>query len=60
MDVQQVIFPIASDAQVEIEEDTPLIMHPEPLFQLVPGQPNQALVSNNKQIFDLLNDWGND
>jgi len=60
MDVDPVMLPIAFDVHAKIEGDTPEIMHPEPLLHLVLDQPNQALVSNDKEIIDVQNDCGND
>jgi hypothetical protein len=60
MDVDRVMLPIAFDVHSEIEGDTPKIMHPEPLLHLILDLPNQALVSNDKEIIDVQNDCGND
>jgi hypothetical protein len=35
-------------------------MHPEPLLHVVIDQPNQAQVSNDKEIIDLRNDCDDD
>jgi len=59
MDVDRVMLPIAFDFHAEIEGDTPEIMHPEPLLHLIVDLPNQALVSNDKEIIDVQNDCGN-
>ena len=60
MDVDRVMLPIAFDVHAEIEGDTPEIMHPEPLLHLVLDLPNQALVSNDKEIIDGQNNYGDD
>jgi len=60
MDANHVIFPIAFDTHTAIEGDTPVIMHPEPLLHLVTDLPNQAHVSNHKQIINVQNNWAND
>jgi len=60
MDVDRVMLPIAFDVHAEIAGDTPGIMYPEPLLHLVLDLPNQALVSNDKEILDIQNDRGND
>ena len=60
MDVDRVMLPIAFDVHAEIEGDTPEIMHPESLLHLILDLPNQALVSNDKEIIDVQNDCGND
>jgi len=60
MDVDRVMLPIAFDVHAEIEGDTPEIMHPEPLLHLILDLPNQALVSNDKEIIDVQNDCGDD
>ena len=60
MDVDRVMLPIAFDVHAEIEEDTSKIMHLEPLLYLVLNLPNQAHVSNDEEIIDLQNDYGDD
>jgi len=60
MDVERVNLPIAFDVHAEIEGDTPEIMDPEPLLHLVLDLPNQALVSNDKEIIDVQNNCGDD
>jgi hypothetical protein len=54
-----VMLPIAFDVHAEIDGDTPEIMHLEPLLHLIVYLPNQALVSNDKEIMDVQNDRGN-
>ena len=53
MDVNCVMLPIAFDVHAKIDGDTPEIMHPEPLLHLALDQPNQPLVSNDKEIIDV-------
>jgi hypothetical protein len=36
------------------------MMHPEPLPHLILHLPNQAFVSNDKEIIDVQNERGND
>jgi hypothetical protein len=60
MDVDCVMLPIAFDVDAEIERDTPTIMPQEPFVHLVLDLPNQAFVSNDKEIIDVQNDCGND
>jgi len=60
MYVDRMIVPIVSDVHAEIEEDTPEIMHPEPLLHLVFDLPIKALVSSDEEIINLQNDRGND
>jgi hypothetical protein len=60
VDVDRTILQIAFDVHAEIEEDTPEIMHPEPLLHLVLDLPNQALISNDEEIIDVQNDCGID
>ena len=59
MDVDRVMLPIAFDVHAELEGDTPEIMHPEPLLHLILDLPNQALISNDKEIIDVQNDRSN-
>jgi hypothetical protein len=59
MDVDRVMLPIAFDVHAEIEGDTPEIMYPEPLLHLILDLPNQAIVSNDKEIIDVQNDRSN-
>jgi hypothetical protein len=38
-------------------------MHPEPVvhvLHLILDRPNQALISNNKEIIQIQNNWGKD
>jgi len=60
MDVDRVMLLIPFDVHSEIDGDTPEIMHLEPLLHLVLDLPNQALVSNDEPIIDILKDCGND
>jgi len=60
MDVDHMMLPIAFDVHAEIEADAPKIMHLEPLLHLILDLPNQALVSNDKEIIDVQNDCCND
>ena len=60
VDVDCVMLPIAFDVHAEIEGDPAEIMHPEPLLRLMLDLPNEALVSNDKEIIDVQNDCGND
>jgi hypothetical protein len=60
MDVDRVMLPNAFDVHARIPGDTPEIMHPEPLLHVVIDQPNQAQVSNDKEIIDLRNDCDDD
>jgi len=60
MDLDLVMLPIALDVHAEIEGDTPEIMHPEPLLHPILDLPNQALVSNDKEMIDVKNDCGDD
>jgi hypothetical protein len=53
MNVDRVMLLIAFDVQAEIEGDTPKIMHPEPLLHPILNLPNQALISNDKEIVDV-------
>jgi hypothetical protein len=59
MDVDHVMLPIEFDVHAEIAGDTTQLMNPEPLHYLVLDLPNQALVSNYKEIIDIQNDCGN-
>jgi hypothetical protein len=59
MDVDCVILPIAFDVHAEIDGDTPEIMYPELTLHLILDLPNQALVSNDKEIIAIQNDRGN-
>jgi hypothetical protein len=58
MDVDPVKIRIAFDVHAEIEGDTPEIMHPEPLLDLILDLPNEALISNDKEIIDVAHDCG--
>ena len=60
MDVDRVMLPIAFDVNAETDVDTPEIMHPEPLLHRILDLPNQALVSNDKEIIDVQNNCGDD
>jgi hypothetical protein len=60
IDVDCVMLQIAFDVHAEIEGDTPEINHSEPLLHLILDLPNQAVVSNDKEIIDVLKDCGND
>jgi hypothetical protein len=53
MDVDRVMLPNAFDVHAGIPGDTPEMMHPEPLLHVVIDQPNQAQVSNDKEIIDV-------
>jgi len=57
--VDRVQLPIALDVHLEIEGGTSEIMHPEPPLHLILDVPNQALVSNDKEIINEQNDHGN-
>jgi len=59
-DVDRVMLPIAFDVHAGIEGDPPEIMHSEPLLHLILDLPNQALISNDKEIIDPQNDCGDD
>jgi hypothetical protein len=59
MDGNCVMLPIAFDDHAEVEGDTPEIIHLEPLFHLILDLPNQAFLSNDKEIIDIQNDHGN-
>jgi len=58
MDKDLLKLQIAFDLHTEIEGDTPEIIHPEPLLHLILDLPNQALITNDKEIIDLQNDCG--
>jgi len=60
IDFDRGILPIAFDVHAEIEGDTPEIMHPEPLPHLILDLPNQAHVSNDKEMIDVQNHCGDD
>jgi hypothetical protein len=60
VDVDRQILQIAFDVHAEIEEDTPEIMHPEPLLHLVLDLRNQATFSNVKEIINVQNNCQND
>jgi len=60
MNVDRVMLPIAFNVHAEMEADTLEIMHSERLIYLVLDLPNQALVSNDKEIIDIQNDCGDD
>jgi hypothetical protein len=60
MDVDRVMLPIAFDVHAEIAGDTTEIMHPESLLYLALDLPNQALISNDKEIIDVENDRSDD
>jgi len=60
MVVDRVMLPIAFDVYAEIGGDTPEIMHPEPLLLLMLDLPNEALISNDKEIINVQNDCGDD
>jgi hypothetical protein len=53
MHVDLVMLPIAFDVHAEIDGDSPKIMHPEPLLQLVLNLPNPALVSTDEEMIDV-------
>jgi hypothetical protein len=59
IDVDRVMLPIAFDITAEIEGDNPEIMHLESLPHLILDVPNQALVTNEKEIINLQNDHSN-
>jgi len=59
MHVDRVMLPIAFDVHADTEGDTPEIMHPVPLLHLILDLPNQAFVSNDKEIIDVQNDRRN-
>jgi hypothetical protein len=60
MDVDCAMVPIAFEVLAEIEADTPEIMHPELLLHLILDLPNQAVISNDRKIIDVQNDYGDD
>jgi hypothetical protein len=60
MDIDRVMLPIMFEVHAEIEGDTAVIMHPEPLLHPILDLPNQALVINDKEIIDVQNDYSND
>jgi len=53
MNVDRMMHLIVFDVQDVIDGDTPKILHPEPLLHLILDLPNQALVSNGKEIIDI-------
>jgi len=59
MDGDRVMLLIEFGVLGVIEGDTPEIMHPEPFLHWILDLHNQALVSNDTEIFDLQNDGGN-
>jgi hypothetical protein len=60
MDLDCVRLLIAFHVPPEVEGDTPEIIHLEALLLLALDLPNQAFISNIKEIIDLPNDCGND
>jgi hypothetical protein len=60
MDLDCVTLLIAFDVPPEAEGDTPKIIHLEALLLLALELPNQAFISNIKEIIDLPNDCSND
>jgi hypothetical protein len=60
MDVDCVMLASVLDVHAEIERNTPEIMHPERLLHLILDLPNQALVTNDKEIIDVQNECGDD
>ena len=59
MDVDRLMLLTGFGVHAKTEGDIPEIMHPECLLHLVLDLPNQALVSNGEEMFDLQNDCGN-
>jgi hypothetical protein len=59
MDVQPVMLPIVFNIHTEMKRETPKIMDPEHLLLLVLDLPNQALVTNDKEILNVQNESAN-
>jgi hypothetical protein len=59
MDFNLVMLLIAIDVHTKIAEDPCKVMYPEPCVHLILDLPNQALVSNDKEVIDVQNDPGN-
>jgi hypothetical protein len=60
MDVDLVMLPIGCNVPAMLEGDTPEIIHPEPYLPPIFELPNQALVSNDKEITYVQINCGND